>query len=97
MDTSEQIYYVNKKGRAHFHTHTHTHTYTQTAHTGTHQRVKKGQVAGRCDKLQFCIPVHLQVRSVAAASFQSIDGSRQTGLPLSWSDEQPVSGIQSAF
>jgi len=34
-------------------------------------------VTERCDKLQFCISLHF----AAAAAFQSIDGSRQTGLP----------------
>jgi hypothetical protein len=43
-------------------------------------------VRGLCDKLQFCISVHFVAAAVAAAAaaaeaFQSIDGSRQTGLP----------------
>jgi hypothetical protein len=62
--TSEQICYVNKK----------RHTLLTL---GRSSELKKGQVTGRCDKLQFCISVHF----VAAAAFQSIDGSRQTGLP----------------
>lgn len=72
LDTFEQISYVNKK----------RHTYF--SHLEVSASRKKVQVTGHCDKLQFGILVHLPVRSeaaVGAAAFQSIDGSRRTGLP----------------